>query len=230
MSSMTTERNREHDQLDGAGDSPDRDSPHRGAEGDARGNRAATGSDSSAVGVVSTPGSTTATTTASTTGSTTATTPAQQAVAGTGYVPVASSIPDSIRDLITAGRRFEEHLGRALSIGPTDLLAMEHLMQDGAMGPGELANRLGVSTAASTMVVDRLVALGHAQRHPHPSDRRRVVVEPSPDSVQLAVGELMPMIIGVSTIVRGLDDADRIAVERFLAQVVDVYERSIDAG
>jgi len=39
-----------------------------------------------------------------------------------------------------------------------------------------LATNLGISTASTTKLLDRLTASGHLERRPHPHDRRAVVV------------------------------------------------------
>ncbi|WP_245570421.1 MarR family winged helix-turn-helix transcriptional regulator [Microbacterium luticocti] len=42
--------------------------------------------------------------------------------------------------------------------------------------PGALAEHLGISTASTTKLLDRLEAAGHIERAPHPTDRRALVV------------------------------------------------------
>lgn len=140
-----------------------------------------------------------------------------------------SDITTSLRDLDTWSRAFERRLGAALTVNPTDLSAMQHLIQEGPLTPSELAGRLGVSTAASTLVVDRLVALEHAERHPHPHDRRKIVVVPARESVHRAVDELLPIIHGVAGIVDGLSDRDREVVSRFLSDVIAVYRAAVES-
>lgn len=141
-----------------------------------------------------------------------------------------TSINRALRDLDVWSRAFERHLGTVLTVNPTDLSAMQHLIQNGPLSPSELAGRLGVSTAASTLVVDRLVALGHAERHPHAHDRRKIVVVPARASVNRAVDELMPIIAGISRLVEGLEPHDRAVVERFLHDVTEVYRTATEAA
>jgi len=104
------------------------------------------------------------------------------------------AISRRLRDIVTLSRDFERHVGQALMVNSTDLAAMEHLITEGSLTPSELSRRLQISTAATTLVVDRLVALGHVSRHPHPHDRRKVVVVPEPRSVTQAFDELMPVL------------------------------------
>jgi DNA-binding MarR family transcriptional regulator len=144
-------------------------------------------------------------------------------------VPEVSTINNALHEINTLSRAFERRLGSVLTVNQTDLAAMEHLIQEGPLTPSDLAARLNVSTAASTLVVDRLVALGHVERHRHEHDRRKIVVVPARASVNRAVDELMPVMLGVAALVDDLSESDRRAVEGFLERVIDLYRTVVDA-
>ncbi|MGD8193666.1 MarR family winged helix-turn-helix transcriptional regulator [Herbiconiux sp. P18] len=144
-------------------------------------------------------------------------------------MPMVSQISQQLRDVDALSRAFERRLGSVLTVNQTDLTAMEHLIQEGPLTPSELATRLKVTTAASTLVVDRLVALGHAERHPHEHDRRKIVVVPARSSVDRTVQELLPVIHGIAGIVDDLSEAERTVVSDFLARVADVYRAAVTA-
>lgn len=133
-----------------------------------------------------------------------------------------------IRDVRELSQEFELHLGRQLTVNPTDLQAMEHLIQSGPLGPTELARRLGISTAAVTSVVDRLTALGHVTRTQHPTDRRGIVVVPSPDSVKRAMAALIPMIVGIDGVLDDFDDHEQATITAYLEQVVSIYRAQLE--
>lgn len=122
---------------------------------------------------------------------------------------------------------FEQALGAQLSVNPTDLAAMEHLIQDGPLTPTELARRIGVTTAAVTTSIDRLTAVGHVTRRPNPDDRRGVLVVPAATSIHQAMGMLLPMIMGIDRVLAGFDDEQKAAITSYLAQVIEVYESHI---
>ncbi|MEU4530495.1 MarR family transcriptional regulator [Micromonospora ureilytica] len=50
----------------------------------------------------------------------------------------------------------------------------------GRLASGELAERTGLTTGATTRLIDRLERAGHVRRTADPADRRRVLVEPVP--------------------------------------------------
>jgi DNA-binding MarR family transcriptional regulator len=142
-------------------------------------------------------------------------------------LPFSGAIGTQLHRIVQLSRAFERQVGDALTVNQTDLSAMEHLMSAGALTPSELSRRLDISTAATTLVVDRLVSLGHVHREPHPSDRRKVTVTPAQASVVLAVKELMPVIGGVAALTRELDSHDRVVIESFLERVLDVYRDAL---
>ena len=66
-----------------------------------------------------------------------------------------------LRQILTLNHEVEKELGRRLGVNLTDLTAMEHLISSGPLSPTDIADRLGVSTAATTGAIDRLVKAGH---------------------------------------------------------------------
>lgn len=71
----------------------------------------------------------------------------------------------------------------SMGMGETDLLALRYLLRaqaDGErVGPKDLSRMLGITTASTTSLLDRLVNSGHVRREPHPTDRRSLVIVPT---------------------------------------------------
>jgi DNA-binding MarR family transcriptional regulator len=132
-----------------------------------------------------------------------------------------------LRRIQQIGLDFERALGRRLDVNPTDLLAMQHLMQSGPLGPSELARRLEISTAATTAVVDRLTAVGHARREQNPTDRRSVVVVPEPGSVEVALGVIRPMARSVDGVLDAFDGEQQAVIADYLRRVVEAYAAAV---
>jgi DNA-binding MarR family transcriptional regulator len=135
-----------------------------------------------------------------------------------------------LREILDTSKEFQLHVGRELTVNATDLAAMEFILMGGAMGPTELAKRLGLTTAAVTTVVDRLVALGHVTRAPHPYDRRAVVVEATADSTRRAMSTIMPVVRAIETALDEFDDGEEAVIERYLTRVADAYRSQLPAG
>ncbi|MFE6888120.1 MarR family winged helix-turn-helix transcriptional regulator [Streptomyces sp. NPDC057694] len=95
-------------------------------------------------------------------------TPAMRAEAGEAYRRYLSAV------------MFHGHASaRACELGATDLYALNILQLTGAMTPGELATRTGLTTGPTTRLIDRLEQAGYVRRVPDPGDRRKVIVEPT---------------------------------------------------
>src|SRR5919108_5042804 len=64
----------------------------------------------------------------------------------------------------------------------TDLRALDIISRQESLTAGQLAARLKLTTGAITGVLDRLERAGHARRTHDLEDRRRVVVQPTPEA------------------------------------------------
>jgi len=106
------------------------------------------------------------------------------------------------------------------------LETMDYLISDGSSTPTELARHAGLSTAAMTLVLNRLEEAGHVTRAPHPSDGRKLVVTPSDRSSARARELVAPLVDGLRQAVDALTPREREAVSTFLTAVLAVYDRA----
>lgn len=120
-----------------------------------------------------------------------------------------------LREVVTVAGEVRPAVARRSGLSESELVALEHLM-GGPLGPVEVGRRLGVTSAASTGIVDRLAARGHVHRAPHPDDRRRTVVTISDAGRAEVLGLLMPMFRSLAEMDAELGDDDRRVVERYL--------------
>jgi len=135
----------------------------------------------------------------------------------------------ALRGLQTAMAEAEAALGRRMRMHPTDLAAMNHLTwAREPLGPGELGQRLGLSPAAATELVDRLTAAGHVERHRDLTDRRRIRLQPSGEAVADVLGHIDTLIAAIDAAARESSDQDREAVLRFLRRVTAAYAEWAD--
>ncbi|CAN5383641.1 MarR family transcriptional regulator [soil metagenome] len=120
-------------------------------------------------------------------------------------------------------REIGKKIGETLGVNVTDMAALEQLLNNGPLTPSQLAERLKVTTAAATQIVDRLERAGHVSRERRANDRRKVFVVPVEASVDRAFEKLAPMIDGLDAVIADLAPAERKVIEDFLDHVVDVY-------
>lgn len=125
-------------------------------------------------------------------------------------------LSERVRALSRALGTFTTTAARILGLAPSDLLALEHLFAEGPLGPADIASRLGMTTPAATALVDRLERLGHVERRPHPTDRRRLEVVPTPQAEAAAYAAIAEMIEGMAEVGASLTPAERAVVARYL--------------
>lgn len=126
---------------------------------------------------------------------------------------------DLLRELVDAGVRVRHHVARTAGLGESELVALRHLALE-PLGPAEVARRLGVSTAASTGIVDRLEQRGHVERRAHAHDRRRTEVHLTDSGRAELVGHLMPMFVALRELEAGFTPDELALVQRYLTGAI----------
>lgn len=89
-----------------------------------------------------------------------------------------------LRHVVFATDRMRSAIASRLHLGTTELTALAHLVEAGELTPKELAGRLGITPGSVTGVADRLVEAGLLARVPHPSDRRSLLLRPTPTGIR----------------------------------------------
>ncbi|MBN9328738.1 MAG: MarR family transcriptional regulator [Cellulomonas sp.] len=87
-------------------------------------------------------------------------------------------------DALFRWREAEQRSSRAsrayMQLGETDMKALRFVIVRTEQGhhvtAREIADHLGISSASTTKLLDRLEAGGHIRRTPHPTDRRAIAV------------------------------------------------------
>ncbi|MEE1807823.1 MarR family winged helix-turn-helix transcriptional regulator [Streptomyces sp. BE133] len=82
---------------------------------------------------------------------------------------------------------------------------------------GWLGAQLGLNSAGTTSVIDRLECLGHLERTRDPRDRRRVLLSVTPRAVELGRSFFGPLIDDTVAVLREFDESETAAVRRFLS-------------
>jgi DNA-binding MarR family transcriptional regulator len=121
---------------------------------------------------------------------------------------------------VRLGRAFAERHG----LHPTDwtaLLAVAHGDEVGrSLTPGELGDRLGMSSGATTAVVDRLERAGHVLRVRDERDRRRIALHHAEGADALLAAFFAPLEAAMEALTVGYTARDLAVVRRFLADAV----------
>lgn len=96
--------------------------------------------------------------------------------------------------------------------------------------PGGLAEHLGISSASTTKLLDRLSAAGHIERLAHPSDRRALMIaitQRTHEQVRDTVGRTHARRFDVAA---GLSPEEREVVIRFLNDLSKTSDEALDAA
>ncbi|WP_330330084.1 MarR family transcriptional regulator [Streptomyces sp. NBC_00536] len=114
----------------------------------------------------------------------------------------------------------QAEFGAAHGMHPTDVRALICLLDAARAGErataGLLAARLGLNSAGTTAVIDRLERLGHVNRFRDGADRRRVLLQVSPEAVRMGQAFFGPVIDGLVDLLGTFGPAERAAIHRFL--------------
>ncbi len=89
---------------------------------------------------------------------------------------------DEIRRSQVATDRYDEAVAQAIGANRTDMRCIDILEREGAIAAGRLAEQAGLTSGATTTAIDRLERAGFAWRRADPTDRRRVLVELTPQA------------------------------------------------
>ncbi len=101
---------------------------------------------------------------------------------------LARELAEELFDLGAAIDLVGQTTASRLGINQTDLICLNLLHRNGSMSAGEVAARLGLTTAAISAMAARLERGGYARREMDPNDRRRVLLHAEPSGVAQAFG------------------------------------------
>ncbi|UXA08556.1 MarR family transcriptional regulator [Mycobacterium sp. SMC-2] len=129
-----------------------------------------------------------------------------------------------MRALTAQSDRIGRHFARQHDVGGTDLHALLHIMVAETAGtpltPAQLRQRLDVSPAAITYLVDRMIDSGHLRREPDPGDRRKTLLRYEEPGMALARSFFTPLGAELHKALADVPDCDLAAAHRvFLAMM-----------
>ncbi|MGW5775211.1 MarR family transcriptional regulator [Streptomyces sp. NPDC003863] len=117
---------------------------------------------------------------------------------------------------------------------PTDVRALICLLDAERAGTdataGWLGERLGLNSAGTTAVVDRLERLGHVARSRDARDRRRVLLTVEDRAKELGRAHFGPLIDGTVELLGGFTEEETRGVRRFLTGVRDLMDDDGTSG
>ncbi|MEO9248782.1 MarR family transcriptional regulator [Citricoccus nitrophenolicus] len=129
-----------------------------------------------------------------------------------------------MREVREAEQRRQASTQDSMGLGGKDLQALRYLIQeqssDRLLRQKDLAHHLGLSNAAVSALIDRLVGAGHLRRISHPEDRRSVALEVTSATVERVRDSLGETHAGMLRAVEGLTPSEQGVVSTFLSDLV----------
>jgi DNA-binding MarR family transcriptional regulator len=109
--------------------------------------------------------------------------------------PLVVQVNASMRGLHTAVELFIDAAAQRYGVNRNDQRCLELLDRQGPLTAGQLAQAAGLSAAAVTKVVDRLLDAGYVRRIRSESDRRQVIIATTEAEQRLAREVFAPLVV-----------------------------------
>jgi DNA-binding MarR family transcriptional regulator len=141
----------------------------------------------------------------------------------------ATDIRHRLRELLqrktVASERHRHAMALTLGLSDTEAVALAYLARNGSLTPSELGHALSMTSGGVTALTERLVRNGHITKEYHPTDRRRRVLSPTPETIRAAERCYQPLVSDLDRVAAGLSRRDLEVVGRFLEEIVALSER-----
>ena len=122
-----------------------------------------------------------------------------------------------------------DQIGRVFAgihrLSANDFRALVHVMvaenAGSALTAGELRARMGLSGAAITYLVERMIESGHLRRDSDPADRRKVILRYADHGIEVGRAFFTPLAAHTHRVLAELPDEDLVAAHRVFTAVLE---------
>ncbi|MEV0355449.1 MarR family winged helix-turn-helix transcriptional regulator [Nocardia sp. NPDC050697] len=143
-----------------------------------------------------------------------------------------SEISADLRALTAVSEQLGHVFARANELRPTDFRALMHIatadIEGDPVTAGRLAKLLGISTAAVTYLVERMIESGHIRRDTDAADRRKVLLRYADHGMDVARGFFTPLGTRTRAAMAALPDEDLAAAHRVFSTLIDSMRTHFD--
>ena len=124
----------------------------------------------------------------------------------------------AVRDYGIQLTQFRNAMSERASVNVTDMECLRLLFLKGTATPSELARHTGLTSGATTAMLDRLEKAGFIERRPNPNDRRGILIAPVKSSSEKVAAWF-------ESARKAQDDLISSYSEKELEIIADVFER-----
>jgi len=111
---------------------------------------------------------------------------------------------------------FSQAVAERVGMHQTDIETMDLLNTLGPMTAGELSERTGLTSGATTRLIDRLERAGYVRRCHDEADRRCVIIEPVHENLEKLGALFQPMADAMAILASRLSDPELDVIIAFL--------------
>ncbi|MEE6139972.1 MarR family transcriptional regulator [Mycobacterium sp. 050128] len=130
-----------------------------------------------------------------------------------------------VRAITARSDRVGRYFARLNDVTSSDFHALLHIMVSETAGKpltlAQLRQRMDVSPAAITYLVDRMIEAGHIRREPDPDDRRKWLLRYEDSGMTMAHAFFRPLGAHLSAAMTDLSDEDLDAAHRVFLAMID---------
>lgn len=138
---------------------------------------------------------------------------------------------DLEKDTIVAGREcgisnvlFRNLIGARLGLNVTDMECLDLLFYRKIASPSELARYTGLSSGATTSMLDRLERGGLITRNPNPNDRRGTIIKIVPEAVDTIAPLFAPIRLAQQKLLAGYSPQELKLIADYFRKSADIWE------
>jgi MarR family transcriptional regulator, organic hydroperoxide resistance regulator len=136
-----------------------------------------------------------------------------------------SEISTDIRAMAAVSEQIGLFFAAKHDLRPNDFRALMHIMVADMEGrpltSGDLARLLGMSSAAMTYLVERMIESGHIRRESDAADRRKVILRYDEHGMEVARGFFTPLGARTRQALAEFPDADLDTAHRVFVALID---------
>ena len=142
-----------------------------------------------------------------------------------GRTALESLMAADVRALTAESDQIGRHFASRHDVAANDFRALLHIMVAETAGSpltaGELRQRMGMSGAAITYLVERMIGSDHVRRESDPADRRKVILHIADHGMDVARGFFTPLAEHTRQALADIPDDDLAAAHRTFEALVN---------
>src|SRR5215469_7365225 len=142
---------------------------------------------------------------------------------------------DSVKQVIRGAREysigtvlFHQAVGQLLGVNVTDMKCLDLMTMKGSATPSQLAEHTGLSSGATTAMIDRLEKARLVERHPHPKDRRGTKLVLSREAMRKLPLLFESLGSAMHVLISGYSQKELAVLADFFSRSTDLWQKERD--